>query len=321
METLLRPCITTLLLMGGKDINDLQRFMDDDRNSVYLNFAIKNLYNPSQIDFLKNDFHKDTYNPTKQAIKTKLQSLLNSHTFRNLLTGRQTLNLDKLCQQKKLIVFNLSAGKIGNDTSNVIGRFLLAQIKSMAFQRADRPEHLRTPTHVFIDECQRYISPTIETILAEARKFKVYLTLANQYYGQNMGMETRNAITNNTAVKIAGRNGDKNANTHHKETGANIEELKNLKVGEFHIKEGTRPSIKMQAPSDLIKNKNAMSSAQWNIKKESLLTTFYKPLGQIVPDDYRLDKTSLKEQDQEPKKNHTMNAITDKINTPFDIEL
>jgi hypothetical protein len=122
-------------------------------------------------------------------------------------------------------------------------------------------------------------------------------------------------------VKIAGRNGDKNANTHHKETGANIEELKNLKVGEFHIKEGTRPSIKMKAPSDLIKNKNTMSSAQWNTKKEMLLTTFYRPLGQIVPDEYRLANTGLKEQDQEPKKNHAMNAITDKINTPFDIEL
>ena len=123
METLLRPCITTLLLMGGKDINDLQRFMDDDRNSHYLEFALKNLYNPSQIDFLTNDFSKDTYNPTKQAIKTKLQSLLNSHTFRSLLTGKQTFHLDRLCQQKKVIVFNLSAGKIGNDTSNVIGRF------------------------------------------------------------------------------------------------------------------------------------------------------------------------------------------------------
>jgi hypothetical protein len=306
--------------MGGKDINDLQRFMDDDRNSQYLSFALKNLYNPSQVDFLKNDFSKDTYNPTKQAIKTKLQSLLNSNTFRNLLTGQQSFNLDHLCKQKKLIVFNLSAGKIGNDTSDVIGRFLLAQIKSMAFQRADSPEHLRTPTHVFIDECQRYISPTIEIILAEARKYKVYLTLANQYYGQNMGTETRNAITNNTAVKIAGRNGDKNANTHQKETGADIDELKNLKVGEFHIKEDIKPSVKIKAPANLLKNKNAMTAEQWEQVKTRLLEKFYQPLGQINPDEFKPKNTTIKNKPKEPK-NNEMNASTEIIETPYDIEL
>ena len=321
METLLRPCITTLLLMGNKDINDLQRFMDDDRNSQYLNFAYKNLYNPSQIEFLKTDFNKDTYNPTKQAIKTKLQSLLNSHTFRNLLTGKQTYNLPNLCKQKKLIVFNLSAGKIGDDTSNIIGRFLLAQIKSMAFQRADSPEHLRTPTHVFIDECQRYISPTIETILAEARKYKVYLTLANQYYGQNMGTETRNAITNNTAVKIAGMNGDKNANTHHKETGADIEELKSLSVGEFHIKEGTKPSVKIKAPANLIKNRNSMKKEQWNEVKERLLSLYYQPLGQIYPENLTPQTAQTKETQKTPEKQNKMTPKTNKIKPQFDIDL
>ena len=320
METLLRPCITTLLLMGNKDINDLQLFMDDERNSHYLSFAYKHLYNPSQIEFLKTDFHKDTYNPTKQAIKTKLQSLLNSNTFRNLLTGTQTYNLAQLCQQKKLMVFNLSAGKIGNDTSDIIGRFILAQIKSMAFQRADHPEHLRTPTHVFIDECQRYISPTIETILAEARKYKVYLTLANQYYGQNMGTETKNAITNNTAVKIAGMNGDKNANTHHKETGADIEELKNLRVGEFHIKEGTKPSVKIKAPANLIKNKNAMKTDQWEALRQGLLSRFYRPLGQINPEDFT-PKTSPTNKPETPKKQTKMTPKTNKIKPKFKINL
>lgn len=320
METLLRPCITTLLLMGNKDINDLQRFMDDDRNSDYLAFGLKHLYNPSQVDFLQTDFQKDTYNPTKQAIKTKLQSLLNSHTFRNLLTGNQTFNLDQLCKQKKLIIFNLSAGKIGNDTSDVIGRFLLAQIKSMAFQRADIPENRRVPTHIFIDECQRYISPNIEIILAEARKYKVYLTLANQYYGQNMGTETRNAITNNTAVKIAGMNGDKNATTHHKETGANVDELKSLAVGEFHIKEGTKPSVKVTAPDHLIKDKNAMKPEQWEHLKSMLLALYYHPQSPIDPDQYQPPRTS-ETPEKHPKPKNKMTPETTHIKPKFKINL
>ena len=210
---------------------------------------------------------------------------------------------------------------MGNDTSNVIGRFLLAQIKSMAFQRADSPENLRTPTHVFIDECQRYISPTIETILAEARKYKVYLTLSNQYYGQNMGTETRNAITNNTAVKIAGMNGDKNASTHHKETGADIDELKNLKIGEFHIKEGTKPSVKIKAPNNLLGNKNAMTPEQWEHTKDRMIATFYQPLGRVSPDQSSPMQTMDQAKKKESEKNNEMNARTKTINTPFDIEL
>ena len=324
METLLRPCITTLLLMGNKDLNDLQRFMDDDRNHHYVNFALKNLYNSAQVDFLKNDFHKDTYNPTKQAIKTKIQSLLNSNTFKNLLTGQPTFNLDQLTRQNKIVIFNLSAGKIGNDSSDVIGRFLLSQIKSIAYRREAIPEPVRPHVHVFIDECQRYISPTIETILAESRKYHFYLTLANQYWGQNMGTETRNAIASNTAVKIAGANSDKNATTHHKETGADVDELKNLDIGEFHVKEGKKPSIKIKAPKNLLGNKNAMTKAQWEKTKARMIAQYYTSLAPIDPEEHQ-PSTNIKKHQiepiQAPTKPNKMTADTNNIQPEFDLDL
>ncbi len=324
METLLRPCITTLLLMGNKDLNDLQRFMDDDRNHHYLNFALKNLYNPAQVDFLKYDFHKDTYNPTKQAIKTKIQSLLNSNTFRNLLTGKPTFNLDQLTQQNKIVIFNLSVGKMGNDSSDVIGRFLLSQIKTIAYRREKIPEPARPHVHVFIDECQRYISPTIKTILAEARKYHFYLTLANQYYGQEMGTDIRNAITSNTVVKIAGANNDKNATTHHKETSADVSELKTLGVGEFHVKEGNKPSIKIKTPTTLLGNKNAMTNKQWEHTKTRMIAQYYSLLAPVNLEESQPTITTREQQIElihAPEKPHKMTADTDNIKPKFDLDL
>ena len=323
METVLKPCITTLLMMGGKDINDLQRFMDDDRNSEYISYGVKHLYNPSQVEFLRTDFHKDTYNPTKQAIKTKIQSLLNAYTFRQLLTGKPTFDLVRLVEQKKLIVFNLSTGKMGADTSDIVGRFLLAQIKSMAFARADQPEDKRTHTHLFIDECQRYLSPSIKTILTESRKYKLFLTLANQYYGQDMTTDLKDAITNNTAVKIAGKNGDKNANTHHKETGADSDELKSLKVGEFHIKEDVKPSVKVKAPKHVLKSSNAMTSQQWETVKAEQLALYYRSLVAIDPEADTIPAkpthNSQKPPEARPTPPHT--PRTPNIKPKLDIEL
>lgn len=278
METLLKPCITTLLLMGDRDITDLMRFMDDEKNTVYLNFAQKHLYNPTQKEFLTQDFHKDTYNPTKQAIKTKIQSLLNSHAFLNMLSGKPTFNLNRLINQKKIIIFNLSAGRLGGFTSDIIGRFLLAQIKSLTFQRAELAENKRIKTHLFIDECQRYLTPSIKTILTEARKYKLHLTLANQYYGQDMSTALKDAITANTAIKITGKNSHKSLSAFQKETGADLAEMERLSVGEFHIKEGNKPSISVKAPSHLVGNKNAMRAEAWERVKKEQLKRYYRPL-------------------------------------------
>lgn len=276
METLLKPCITTLLLMGGRDITDLQKFMDDDHNEIYLQFAYQHLYNPAQRDFLKNDFWKDTYSPTKQAIKTKIQSLLNSSAFLQVLTGQPTFNLNSLINQQKVIVFNLSVGKLGNFTSNLVGRFLLAQIKSLAFQRADTDKTERITTHLIIDECQRYLSPSIQVILTETRKYALHLTLAHQYYGQDMSTALNDTIASNTAVKITGLNNHKSLTAFAKETGADMDVMKKLSVGEFYLKEGKNSGIKIKAPAHLVDGKNAMNQTQWQAIKKEQLKRYYR---------------------------------------------
>lgn len=278
METVLKPCIATLLLRDGSTIIDLMRFMSDDENSDLLDFAQRNLPNPAQRHFLAVDFLKDAYGPTKQSLRTKIQSLLNSQVFLHFLVGQSSFDIEEAINRRALIVFNLSRGSIGDDTSETIGRFIIAKLQSFAIQRAQIAEEKRVPVHLFVDECQLYISDSIEKILTEARKYKLYATLASQILGQNMDSQLKNIVLANTAVKMTGKNSLSTLSIIAKETGANIEELQSLQTGEFHIKTGTRPSVKVKMPAHLLGNKHAMSSKIWAQMVAEQLSQYYRPI-------------------------------------------
>ncbi|HLO76636.1 MAG TPA: type IV secretion system DNA-binding domain-containing protein [Magnetospirillum sp.] len=278
METVLKPCIATLLLRDGSTILDLMRFMDDDENADLLHFAQRMLPNPAQRHFLAVDFGKDAYGPTKQSLRTKIQSLLNSQVFLHFLAGPSTFDLEEAINRRALIVFNLSRGTIGDDTSETIGRFIIAKLQSFAIQRARIDEHKRVPIHLFVDECQLYISDSIEKILTEARKYKLFATLASQILGQNMGAQLKAIVLSNTAVKMTGKNALATLSAIAKETGANLEELQGLETGEFHIKAGNRPSVKAKMPAHLLGKRNGMRADKWAETIKGQLARYYRPL-------------------------------------------
>lgn len=282
METLLMPCITTLLLMGGQDIRDLQRFMDNAQNGVYIDFALNHLFNESQINFFKYEFNRDSYNPTKQSIKTKIQNLLNSYAFSRVMTGEQSFDLETLLTQNKIVIYNLNEGEMGQTSSDVIGRFIVSQLKAIALKRSKLDKRDRPKTHVFIDECQRFVTDSIAIMLTRARKYRMHLTLANQYYGQGMSQDFKKALSSNTWVKMSGSNDTDNLMFFHKATEARLDELKTLDLGEFHVKERKIPSIKIKVPSHLIDNENAMKPEQWNALKKNQLERYYRPVDKVT---------------------------------------
>lgn len=185
--------------------------------------------------------------------------------------------------QKKILIFSLSRNS-GAETSDTMGRLILANLQSIAMQRANLTgEELKKspPIHLFIDECQHYITPSIETILTEARKYKLYLTLANQFLGQIDHRKTRNAIKGNTALKITGRQTEPDTlATISKITQTNPEEIQNLKIGQYHIKMGDIESIKVSGKIEFLDNNNAMQREEWEEEKESQIKKYYCTLSQ-----------------------------------------
>ena len=111
----------------------------------------------------------------------------------------------------KIVLIDISKGKIGIDASHLIGSILITSFANAAFTRVDTPEEQRKPFHIFLDEFQNYTSPSISGILSELRKFKISLTLANQYLYQ-LDTDIRNAVLGNVGTIIAFRTGQQDAN-------------------------------------------------------------------------------------------------------------
>jgi hypothetical protein len=174
MRALLMPCILTLMDRPGSTFLDLQRFMRDAPDLI--SFGERSRY-PVVSSFFREEFKDKRFTITKGSISTKLQELFNSGYFVDLTCGPSTIDLGAEIRKKKIIIFNLSKSSIGTLESQAYGRLVVSLILSIALRGN------RTHTHLMIDECHNFVTPSIRTILLEAGKF-------NLSYGQSWCTES-----------------------------------------------------------------------------------------------------------------------------------
>ena len=117
---------------------------------------------------------------TKYGLANRMNNFLGALSLQRLIAGKTTINLSQEINRRKLIIFNLSKGKLGSKTSKIYGRFVLTTLLNIMMARADIPEEFRVPAHFYVDEFHNYVSDTIQETFAEGRKYKVYLTVATQ---------------------------------------------------------------------------------------------------------------------------------------------
>jgi DNA helicase HerA-like ATPase len=271
MRTLLIPCVSVLLRRGNSTISDLQRFMIEDENRDLIELG-RNSPNAGHAQFFRTKFETKTYEATKSSIYTRLQQLLNSTQFRRLVNPKATINLEDELNNGKIVLVNLSKSEIGEDVSSAFGRLIISQIKNIGFRRQQQPKAKRTPTFVFVDECQNYIGESIEVTLTELRKFGIHMILANQVLGQGMSTQLEKIILANTAVKFSGSNAEHTLQKMAKEMRADVEELRGLTVGRFCAKvnipqKATFPFV-FKAPSHLVGNSHGMDAETWLSQKK-----------------------------------------------------
>ncbi|PJA46880.1 hypothetical protein CO172_03440 [Candidatus Uhrbacteria bacterium CG_4_9_14_3_um_filter_36_7] len=115
----------------------------------------------------------------------KLGQLLADPLMRNIF-GQQTNKIDffKFMQEKKVVLVNLAKGPLGDDVSAFFGAILITKIKQSAMKRVALPASERFPFYLYVDEFQNIATKTFENLLAEARKFGIALTMANQNLSQ-----------------------------------------------------------------------------------------------------------------------------------------
>jgi hypothetical protein len=121
-----------------------------------------------------------------------------------------------IMDNQRLFIANLSKGKIGHDKANLLGSLLTTQFQLAAMRRAGQPEDERRDFYLFIDEFQNFTTDSFAAILAEARKYRLCLTLSHQYVDQ-IPLPVRQAVFGNVGTLLSFRVGNADAEVLQKE--------------------------------------------------------------------------------------------------------
>lgn len=247
MQAIVRPCIATVLRSPNPCINELKRFMLDGQNEDLIELG-KQSPNPNHRDFFTNDFHIEEYRITKKSIRTKLTYFLADPVLSNMLNGKSTINLEKCLNEGKVIIFNLPKGS-GKFTSSVFGRLMIAYIHSIILRRDNLPREKRKQLFFFIDEFQNYITSSLASNLAEARKYGLSVVLASQSLKQVDNTVIRKTIMVNTGIKAISQTDYEDRSSFAKEMGLKADEIEKLKPLQFYVKNDLgETSFKIKVP-------------------------------------------------------------------------
>lgn len=158
------------------------------------------------LKFWREEFDKWNDKQVQDAIgpiTNKVGQFLSSSVVRNIFgQPRAKLNIREAMDQGKILLINLSKGKIGDDNAAMIGSLLVTKFQIEAMARADMAKEKRTPFYMYIDEFQNFATDSFATILSEARKYKLSLIVANQYTSQ-LDTTIRDAIFGNIGTIIS----------------------------------------------------------------------------------------------------------------------
>jgi len=203
LEHILRYILMTLISLKNATLRDILTILTDQR---FREKCLCTITDPEILRFWRHEF--PTYTSSSLTpIFNKVGALLAHPSIRRLfITNTNDLSLRHTMDSGKVLLINVSKGSIGADASHLISSILMTSFAHAAFSRVALIEDKRSPFHLYLDEFQNYVSPSITGMLSELRKFKVSLTLAHQYLHQ-LDVDIRHAILGNVGTIIAFRTG------------------------------------------------------------------------------------------------------------------
>ena len=206
LEYILRYTILALLDYPDTTMLDITRMLTDKkfRKEVLNHVEDTVVLNFWNIEFASwNDkFQAEAIAP----VLNKVGAFTANPIIRNIIgQPRSTFNIRKLMDEGKILIVNLSKGLLGEDNASILGAFLVIKIQLAAMSRADIPNiDDRRPFYLYVDEFQNFATDSFATILSEARKYGLNLTVANQYVSQ-MQDTVRDAVFGNVGTMISFR--------------------------------------------------------------------------------------------------------------------
>ena len=230
MEYILSNSILALLEHPDSTLLGINRLLSD---SAYRKEVVEGLSDPVVKAFWTQEFARYTQRyevEATAAIQNKIGQFISSPLIRNIIGQvRTSFDIREVMDSGKILILNLSKGKVGEDSSRLLGGLLITKLQLAAMSRVDMPEEKRKDFFLYVDEFQNFATESFVNILSEARKYHLSLTLAHQYITQ-MEETVRDAVFGNVGTIVSFRVGAEDAEYLEKEFIPEIiaEDLVNL---------------------------------------------------------------------------------------------
>lgn len=235
LEYILYASVAALGYCANVSLLGLPRMLIEKR---YRQWVIKQVQDPLLKAFWLHEF--ENYEPRFRQeaispIQNKVGQLFLSPLIRNVLGQvKSSLDVDFIMNNNKILIANLSKGRLGEDKSQLLGAMMVTAFQLGAMRRAALPEMERADFNLYVDEFHNFATDSFATILSEARKYRLCLTLSHQYTGQ-LSRELQDAVFGNVGSMIAFRVGHDDANELAKAFGAEYPPERFTDLANFEI--------------------------------------------------------------------------------------
>jgi hypothetical protein len=202
LQYLLANTLATCLEAQGTTILSVMRMLVDKN---YRKFILKQVKDPILLKFWEEEYTQMSSNSrlvteAVAPIQNKVGRFIASSVIRNIVGQvKSSINLRDIMDNKKILLINLAQGKLGEETSALLGGMIITRLQSTAMERVDLPMEQRHDFFLYVDEFQNFATDSFAKILSEARKFKLNLVMTNQYIDQ-IPLTVRQAIFGNVGT-------------------------------------------------------------------------------------------------------------------------
>ncbi len=212
MEYILNNTILALLESPGNTMLGIVRMYVDKK---YRKKIVDNIKDPMVRAFWIDEYanYAEKYRTEAVApIQNKVGQFLSSGIIRNIIgQPRSTIDLRSIMDDQKILLLDLSKGKVGEDNSALLGAMIITKLQLAALSRVDIPEEERKDFYLYVDEFQNFVTESFATILSEARKYRLNLIMGHQYIGQLVpdrnSTKVRDAVFGNVGTMVIFRVG------------------------------------------------------------------------------------------------------------------
>lgn len=211
MEHVFRNTLYALIEYGDATLHDILRMLTD---SGFQRSVLKKVTNVQIREFWEEEFPH--YNPRyRQEMIAPIQNkvgafLADPRLYRIFIEPQTDLRFRRIMDSGKILIVNLAKGRLGEDSTNLLGALLVTTLNLAAFSRSEIPEHERRPFYLYLDEFHNFTTLSVSNIVSELRKFRLGLILAHQHLHQ-LDPNVMHAVLGNVGTLITFRTGPEDA--------------------------------------------------------------------------------------------------------------